>query len=685
MNPRIHNSGLEPATRNRDRAWSDVFLAFVAALILTAVSLSYSAQYGRLLFEIDYEDVITHVDGLERYRDLSEGGVGEYLRGYVESPPHAPLHSMLATLSFGLFGVNDWAPYLGNVLVAFGYFGAVLYFLPRSGSLVAKLLGLIFAAGFPVAFLSVHDFRPDYPAAVFTVWGVLLLVGWNPLKDPSHRCWLAGFAFAAALLWKPTVFPYTVAVGGVALAVAIVRSQIPRFGWSRTVLAIIKTWPFFAANVILALPHFVVAGPKLIEYMIRNQVGADKASWSLKGSFQENSLYHFLGYSGEFQLGQQKWLLLAVVVAAGIAFLANARVRVRLGVWHFGAGCVVTGIAFFGVAINHHDNPYFGLVFQILLVLLGSFVLVQCWGASLLLSKWLGVGARCFVLFAIFIPVVAGSPWPKFRHAAHLGDYEIVNYAKTVNRDLFEMLKPQLASADQGNVVVTTYGLVSNHTLQWLADKEAVPMNVTGLPNKPLEDLSWIINQREQHHQVVDFVIATEPGAYGVHDFLPSADTAGAMLDMLQSGSEYSFVGSQPVPGGNQVHVFQRRPNFGGWTAASGLSQRMPAVEERNIPVRQFGYWPAASLTIDSPDGGEMSFAVRWMPVVAGTGLAVLANGKEVFRSPQDADREFRSELLTLPVQVGENVVELRFSSAVPGELGKPAVTFTELRVTTVP
>lgn len=649
------------------------------------MSLSYSAQYGRLLFEIDYEDVITHIDGLERYRDLSEGGVGGYLRGYLKSPPHAPLHSMLATLSFGLFGVNDWAPYLGNLLVAFGYFGAVLYFLPRSGSLVAKLLGLIFAAGFPVAFLSVHDFRPDYPAAVFTVWGVLLLVGWNPLRDPSHRCWLAGFAFAAALLWKPTVFPYTVAVGGVALAVAIVRSQIPRFGWSRTVLAIIKTWPFFAANVILALPHFLLAGPKLIEYMVRNQVGADKASWSLAGSFWENSLYHFLGYSGDFQLGYQKWLLLAIVVAAGIAFLANARVRVRLGVWHFGAGCVVTGIAFFGVAINHHDNPYFGLVFQILLVLLGSFVVVQCWKVSQSFAKGWRFAASALLVVVFISPVVAGSPWPKFRHAAQLRQYDVVSYAKTINRDILDLLKRNLASADQGNVLITTYGVISNHTLQWMADKEALPMTVTGLPNKPMEDLQWIINQHEQHHQVVDFIVATEPGAYGVHDFLPSAKTAGEILELVRTSPEFAAIGTFPVPGGSKIRIFQRQSNFGGWSAASGLSARIPAVRDGNLPARHYANWPSVMLTKDTVAAELMLMEMRWIPVVAGTSLSILLNGESVFEAPKTSDRSWQAASIPLPLKAGTNSIVLRFGTSSRGVPGKPAITFTRLRLSPIP
>lgn len=675
-----HPTSDQSSSISEPRAWQNVGIAILAALLFTGVSLSFSGQYGRLLFEVDYEDVITHIDGLQRYRDLSEGGVLGYLRGYVEAPPHAPLHSLLATVSFGIFGVHDASPYIGNFLVILGYFGAVLYVLPRSTPIAVKSLGLVFSAGFPVAFLSVHDFRPDYPAAVFSVWGVLLLLDWNPLRDAKLRCWLAGFAFAATLLWKPTVFPYTMAIGGVALTACVIRSQIPRFNIGQTSIAIVKTWPFFAANAILALPHFIIAGPKLIEYMIRNQIGADKASWSLKGSFWENSTYHFLGYSGDFQLGQQKWLLLVVLGVALVVFLSNSKAREVLGPWQFGAGCVVTAIAFFGVAINHHDNPYFGLVFQILLILLCALVLVRCWDGSRTFSKVWRYATGVVLALLLISPVVIGSPWPKFRHAANLGQHDVLTYSKTINRDIMDLLKRHLASADQGNVLITTYGLISNHTLQWMADKEALPMTVTGLPNKSMQDLHWIINQQEQHHQVVDFIIATEPGAYGVHAFLPSAKTAGEILEVVQTNSDFEAIGSFTAPGGAKVHVFQRSSNFGGWSTASGLSARVLAERDGNLPARQFACWPSATLVRDSATADQILLEMRWVPVAVGTSVSVLCNGEPVFQSPQTTDRSLQSASIPLSLKLGTNSVELVFDGVSRGVEGKPAVTFTRLK-----
>jgi len=674
--PKFQDSRSEGSHGWRTSSW---VLLVIASIAFSALALSYSSQYGRLLFEVDYEDVITHLDGLERYRDFADGGVVSFLSEYVKTPPHAPLHSMMAAGAFAVFGVHDWAPYAANVFVLFGLFGAVLYVIRPLATLPVNVLAIIFAAGFPITFLSIYDFRPDYPAAVFSVWGVLLLMNWNPLRNSRLQGFLAGGAFACALLAKPTVFPYTVALGGAVLAVALLRAQTRPYSFARAVVSIGRTWPFFVANIVIALPHFIVAGPRLVEYMIRNQIGADKASWSLKGSFFENSAYHLLGYSGSFQLGDQRWIALGLVVVGSTLMIFSRPLRNALFSLDFPVLTGIAGIALFGVAINHHGNPYFGLVFQILLILLALLTLAAGWNVVTTRNQPWRFAGICLAGLLFISPSLLGSPWPRFRHAEHRAKLEVIKYARSVNEAVYRALSEDLVSADQANVLITTYGIVSNHTLQWLADKEMVPLNFVGLPNKSEQDLIQFLNQRDEYHPGFDFVVATEPGAYGVHDFLPSARTAGFMLKQVRENPEFFEIGHIPVPDGTSVRIFQRKGNFGGWTAATGLSARLPAMRDGNVPVRQFGYWPAVDLRVIAKSEGAMSLVMRWMPVKQGTNIEIFVNEKLLRVIPAPADRRWQEEDITFSVIAGENHIALRFVTDQPHEQGRTAVTFTRL------
>ena len=48
----------------------------LVVVLFTAIVINHSFERGRLQYEIDYEDVITFLDGLKRYRLLVDEGQG---------------------------------------------------------------------------------------------------------------------------------------------------------------------------------------------------------------------------------------------------------------------------------------------------------------------------------------------------------------------------------------------------------------------------------------------------------------------------------------------------------------------------------------------------------------------------------------------------------------------------------
>ena len=106
--------------QHRVSIWYGVCL-FLACAFLALMFLQHSALRGRLQYEVGYEDVITFIDGLKRYKALVDQPQThlQFFYQYAVDPPHAPLHSLQAGLAFAIFGINDQAPYLSNVVLLF--------------------------------------------------------------------------------------------------------------------------------------------------------------------------------------------------------------------------------------------------------------------------------------------------------------------------------------------------------------------------------------------------------------------------------------------------------------------------------------------------------------------------------------------------------------------------------------
>ena len=71
----------------------------------------------------------------------------------------------MAATGFMLFGVKDWAPYVMNVFMLFAFLLLVRRRTRVFGIWPSSLavLGALFV---PVSFQSIHQFRPDFPAAL---------------------------------------------------------------------------------------------------------------------------------------------------------------------------------------------------------------------------------------------------------------------------------------------------------------------------------------------------------------------------------------------------------------------------------------------------------------------------------------------------------------------------------------
>jgi hypothetical protein len=97
------------------------FLALLSVAV-TVVALRVSMRHGRLALPLTFDDIVYFLDAGQRLQDWHDHGIGKVLHGLATRPLHSPYSTFEALFSFMIFGMRDWAPYLGNAALVAGFF-----------------------------------------------------------------------------------------------------------------------------------------------------------------------------------------------------------------------------------------------------------------------------------------------------------------------------------------------------------------------------------------------------------------------------------------------------------------------------------------------------------------------------------------------------------------------------------
>jgi hypothetical protein len=143
--------------------WTLVLL--VVSGLFTANVIQWSFRHGRLAMDPVADDVTYLIDGFQRINILNTAGFRAFCNSFVQSPPHSPWSTLLASIAFAFFGVHDWAPYALNGLLVFLLLLVAweLVDLRNSFSRVALILTVLLLQP---AFQAVLEFRPDFAVAL---------------------------------------------------------------------------------------------------------------------------------------------------------------------------------------------------------------------------------------------------------------------------------------------------------------------------------------------------------------------------------------------------------------------------------------------------------------------------------------------------------------------------------------
>ncbi|MDB5290558.1 MAG: hypothetical protein JWL69_1799 [Phycisphaerales bacterium] len=661
----VRTNGARPARQGRAFRWG---LSALFAAAVTLAIIQYSLRHGKLILFPFYDDVGYLADGLFRLQTLYDFGADGLASTYRTLPPHSPYSTFMAIVGFALFGYHDWAPYVTNSLLALGYF-LLADRLLRGAALWQKAVCFAFISTIPFVGMAVHEFRPDHAVALFTAAGVLTLL-WGPFVYGSRRRQIAaGVWFGLAMLTKPPVFPQTLVIGGAALVLATLSDWLasgrpPHAGsTARAWLAVLV--PF----ALIPLPHYIHDGRAIFSYIHEILFGSFKESYQNNGTSAEQITYYLTGQGGRIMLGGHWKLLLALLLALGVAVVAQRR---RADIVRATAMLLIVLLAWLIPTAIRTKQEFFGLTFDTLLTglvvfLLGRLLTVERkrggWG------RWVSAILVLATVYGIHVfqwPVRSGNlytGWQENRREIVYGVFHsIVAHSTFGGADVAPTPDRSIPDEEKNHsptptVVLCGVGDVNDDVLKYLALKEQVSMKVWFNPGAktPQE----IIHDFDG----ADFIIAAESNPWLIPGFLPSTPWQDTLLAAVRSRRDFKQIGEWTFrKAGRSFYLFQRS-EFRGFTPVSGLGTNEGPYPQLHLGILRWGYGPASTLKVKATTDGAYELYWKARSDFQGEVVTVMLDGKQIAQeSVPGSYTQFTPTSVPLSLTAGEHEIELRYS-----------------------
>lgn len=608
------------------------FAVFLAG-VFTAGVLQWSMSYGRLAYDMTYDDVGYFIDAFSRLQIFYKQGLPAAIEGIFQNPPHSPWSSLSAMTGFLFFGANDWAPYLMNGFIIFLFLGFLAYILRQihffAGSLIMVLVLFV-----PFSFFAVHEFRPDFMTALLTCAFSLLAIESFAIGN-SHdkfKLRLAGLVFGITLLLKPSFFAHTLAIALiVSLFIIVFKPLSERRSWwpEKSKASLLILWNFFLPGLILAAPYYVFTWRNIWNYFWVNTRGDKAAIWNLQGSYWENFKIFTFDGAVYFMISSYLYLFAGVAVISFLLFLYKRNWRDL----YILSGLLSVAVASLAIIVyGSHNNMFFGLTYQLMLCFAFCFCLASLWRNKIFFSVLL----LAFVIFtgihmvkgqALLTMFSAGkSP---FAHKKASVNLKIVHF-------MDNYLKKNNFVIPGGEVFLSFTGDINADSMRWIALQSSLPLGFSDLHTQ--KDLAAYKKLIEKS----DFIIVADEEAEGVYRWLPSFEMQKTVLEFLRSQprmKEMLIIQTKKNNYNSSVRVFADTYNLN--KKRNTFDVPMPfsvqgflALEgpypQWNLPVVCWGLLPESKIILADAEKGkyQLNLSARVMP---GAQMIISVNDTKIY------------------------------------------------------
>ena len=660
MNPAENIAQPSEHWRWRLLLWAAIAIAF------TSWSIQYSYRHGRLIAVPGYDDVSYFCDGLDRIDELYVQGWNGLIHSYVKDPPHSPFSTSLATASFGLFGIHEWAPYAGNGILVFLLI-AFTEWLLRGARLWLRGAGLALVLTVPLTQRAVTEFRPDVAVAILTAMGVVMAVRRSLVSSNfQYRC-LVGLVFGLALLVKPTMCVVTGFLWGFSLGLGILcdwylyRPEFRKLAASYTQTGL--------TTVVVAGPYYAWNGLHVFQYIYTNIFGKEAATWQLQATPKQHLLYYLTGPGAVEMLDNSAWVLGAAILVGAIYVLARRDKEnlVRMGALTL---CMLGALAV--PTISACKNGFYGLSFFCLVLFAALLSLREIFlNPSTVRPVW-----RC-----VTILVLVGAATITLLREPHVpmwglsGDSEIGSSRKTCG----DIIAALVAEKQEGTASILTTAPIqyaNQCTMNWLARSNGHQLKFHSVShNSDLETY-------RQSMSNADFVIC-------FHTERPIKQIANErlateILALARSQPSLVEVGSFPSYAGVVYYLFKNKQStFTSWKSARNLGPVEGPFPKWQLPCVRWGLAGQTNLHFDSTQDGPMSLRMSCRSGITDQTLNVLLDGKQIYSQLLAGGKTFTAIEIPLPLTTrGEHELTFTYSeSAKSADSRSLAVLFERLQI----
>jgi hypothetical protein len=522
---------------------TDFVISAVIALLILAWNLKNSFEFGRLAFVPSYDDIAYFNDALLRYHKFLTGNVFVLLGDVFSNPPHSPVIAFQAVISYIVFGVEDWAPYVGLVWIPFlVILLAVSYTIDIERG---RWILVLYVATTPLLGASVVEFRPDIGNGIFTTLAIVFAV--NAITESKTffftRTMLASaFFLGGALLFKPSAAVYTVALFGFAEVASLVALLLTRH--KQLFLGLKRAVSILVIGLLVSLPYYLAAGHRVIEYTY-NAVVRDKKIWAVDMSMVDQALFYLVGHGGRFMLGLHFWASIAAVVLFFIfrkKFTSCSKLRLYVLI-------ATTFVGYVVVAANSVKTHFLGVTFQALLVCI-SFIIF-----SELLR--LSIGKRTYwpvISALLLVGILSIQPTGYWGVRDGLYAQEVRRTVEQVN----ETIRGIAAINDKPKVTFMTFtGFLNRDVVTYdLLRRGVLNMRIDAWFWRPSEEKPEEVFGRAISGS--DVVIAATEGTRVAQAGLPSNTILPLTLSLVQQNSDFVLLKSIPS-GQGSIHIYVRK------------------------------------------------------------------------------------------------------------------------------
>ena len=640
-----------------------VAAALSLAAAFTLFGVQWSLSRGRLSQDITYDDSSYFFEAGRRLAVLYDKGVIAYFVHLWHDMPHAPFTDVGAELAFSVFGFHDWVPYVfvnGPVilllLLAVAYVGRAL-------GLRARVAMMVLALSIPLSAITLQEYRPDSPGALFTALGIYLVaeaVFYRAGRTQERQLVIGGLFFGAALVTKAVFFAHTMALEALTIAGVCAWAW-----WSAGRMApwgnVLRRSAGIAARV--ALPSLLVAGPYFIVnfqdtfgYFYDYTFGKHSHVAELKGGLAASAYFYTLGYAGSYTLGGSFFVGLALY-ALCLGCIAWSKDWKEL--LFQGFLLLVAGISFGAIVLNRFQNHYFGIPAETLLLFVLLRAIAAAWSKQCV-TPWRAGGGLALLGGACAVNLCLLNPAMLWALSIPQLNY-VVQRDHSLNQrildDLWREFGPRAAvPADPPLVFVTRGGSVTAPTFRWMALKCAMRVAFADV---------YLDNDLETYRKYLhdaNFVVAAEENAAGLYNQNSAYDLRFEVNRLIAANPALRLLRRYPTsPGGPAYELFvnddKMLEQFGGLGDLHALEGFLPMegpYPQWNLGTVRWAIGPQSRFTVSADATGDalIRLSVRADQPVRAT---LRQRGVPVLTIDTPQRPGFQSFSAPVKVQAGEN------------------------------